>query len=118
MFMLLLNYSNNQIQTDNMIEILYSLAGSVALVASGSQVHQLIRSGRSDELSISTWALWCGAQTIAFIYMISIHQPLLIVFNGLWAALYALMAGLILYYRRYPRQVIDLDSVRLPEEAS
>lgn len=88
-----------------MIEILYSLAGSVALAASGSQVRQLIRSGRSDELSISTWALWCGAQTIAFIYMISIHQPLLIVFNGLWAALYALMVGLILYYRKYPRLV-------------
>lgn len=101
-----------------MIEILYSLAGSVALVASGSQVHQLIRSGRSDELSIATWSLWCGTQLVSLVYMISIHQPLLIVFNALWATLYALMVGLILYYRRYPRQLAQLEPIVVPEEAS
>ncbi|MFZ1361292.1 MAG: hypothetical protein WAS27_04695 [Candidatus Saccharimonadales bacterium] len=86
-----------------MIELLYSIAGSVAIIAGSTQVRALIKTGRSEELSITTWVLWCGTQAISLLYMITIHQPLLILFNALWVTLYGLMVGLILYYRKYPR---------------
>ena len=91
-----------------MIEILYTIAASVAIAAGGGQVRALIKVGRSDELSIATWGLWFVTQTVSLLYTISIHQPLLILFNALWVTMYGLMVGLILYYRKYPRLEVEL----------
>ncbi len=86
-----------------MIEILYTIAGTVAVVASSPQVIQLVKAGRSDELSVTTWGMWCGTQTISLAYAIALQVPLLILFNSLWVIFYLIMTNLILYYRKYPR---------------
>lgn len=86
-----------------MIETLFILVSIVAVSAGGTQVYRLLKVGRSDELSISTWVLWLGTQAIQLIYMITLQQPILIAVSTLWTALYIVMVGLILYYRRYPR---------------
>ena len=86
-----------------MIEILYSIAGTIAIVASSAQIVQLYRSGRSDELSVMTWALWAATQLVSFLYAVSLRASLLMLFNALWVLFYAIMVGLILYYRKYPR---------------
>ncbi len=87
-----------------MIEILFLFSGSVAIIAGSGQLRALIKAGRSDELSLATWSLWVGTQSVALLYTISIHDLPLILFNSLWVALYGSMAGLIVYYRKYPRQ--------------
>lgn len=87
------------------IEILYSIAGTVAIIAGSSQIRQLITAGRSDELSIATWSLWSGTQFVSLVYSVTIGKVPLIVFNLLWVVLYMAMVGLILYYRKYPRQL-------------
>lgn len=47
-----------------MIEILYSIAGTVAVAAGSTQVRQLVRVGRSEEFSLATWAMWLCTQVI------------------------------------------------------
>lgn len=86
-----------------MIEILYTIAGTVAVIASSPQVIQLVRAGRSDELSIATWGMWCCTQGVSLAYTIVLQLPLLILFNSLWVLFYMIMTGLIVYYRKYPR---------------
>ncbi len=90
-----------------MIEILYTIAGTVAVLACSPQVLELIRAGRSEELSVATWSLWCGTQVVSLAYMITLRQPLLILFATLWSLFYMIMIGLILYYRKYPRQATE-----------
>lgn len=100
-----------------MIDILYASAATVAVAAGAGQVRHLIRAGRSEELSIATWALWFCTQSVSLVYTVSIHQPLLIVFNSLWVAMYGTMVALIVYYRKYPRLEVELQ-LQLAEESS
>lgn len=86
-----------------MIEILYSAAGVVAISAGSTQVYQLVKTGRSDELSIPTWLLWLATQSVTTVYALTLEQPAFLFVSSLWTLLYVVMLGLIVYYRRYPR---------------
>ena len=94
-----------------MIETLFILVSIIAVSAGGSQIYRLLKVGRSDELSVSTWSLWLGTQVIQLVYMVSLQQPVLVAVSSLWTGLYVAMVGLILYYRRHPR----LEAVAIDE---
>ena len=91
-------------------EILYMISTSVSLLSSIPQARQLVVTKRSDELSLTTWIVWLGTQLVSFMYAISIAQTALIFANIGWITFYAVMVGLILYYRR-PSHMLALDSV-------
>jgi hypothetical protein len=91
-----------------MIEILYSIAGTVAVAAGSTQVRQLVRVGRSEEFSLATWAMWLCTQVISLVYTLTLGAVPLIVFNVLWVLLYGTIVILILYYRQYPRMTTIL----------
>ena len=97
-----------------MIEIMYTIAGSIAVIASSPQVVQLVRAGHSSEMSIVTWGMWCVTQTVSLMYTIALQLPLLIFFNFMWVLFYLTMTSLILYYRKYPRipalEVVEVQS--------
>ena len=56
------------------IEIAYSCSTIIALLASASQVKQLLISKRSDELSPATWSVWSCTQFVSLLYALSLEQ--------------------------------------------
>lgn len=95
-------------------EILYVMSTTVSLVSSIPQARQLVVTRRSDELSLPTWVAWLGTQMISFLYAVSISQGALIFANIGWITFYAVMVGLIIYYRRpayVSRLVLAVDEV-------
>ncbi len=97
-----------------MIEIIYTISGSIAVIASTPQVVKLVQMGHSNEMSIATWGLWSTTQVVSLIYTIVLQIPLLIFFNVMWVLFYLAMTSLILYYRKYPRmpalEVVEVQS--------
>lgn len=88
-----------------LIEILYSLSSSIAILASMPQVMQLLRTKASDELSFSTWSFWLGTQVVNLAYMTALGNHLLMFFSAAWLTFYVVMMVLIVRYRR-PRLVV------------
>jgi uncharacterized protein with PQ loop repeat len=84
------------------IEIAYSCSTIIALLASASQVKQLLISKRSDELSPATWSVWSCTQFVSLLYALSLEQAVLIIANCIWITFYIVMISLIYYYRRNP----------------
>lgn len=82
----------------SLIEFLYSLSASIALIACIPQLRQLIATKRSEEFSLQTWVLWTATQSVTLVYTISIHNVLMITVNILWVSFYALMTYLIFHY--------------------
>ena len=91
------------------LQIIYTISTCIALLASFPQILQLITSKRSDELSVTTWLLWLCTQFVSLAYVVSIKDILLITFASVWLLFYAVMIGLILYYRRKPELVVVAD---------
>lgn len=94
------------------LEIIYALAATVAIVAGSGQVIRLIKVGRSEAMSISTWSLWFVTQLVSFAYTMTLKEYLLAVFNLMWLILYGVVFVLIIYYRRHPRVAV-VDPVSL-----
>lgn len=83
-----------------LIEILFTLSSTTALLASVPQVVQLWRTKASDELSFSTWSFWLGTQAVNLTYMIALGNHLLMFFSAAWLTFYIVMMVLIVRYRR------------------
>ncbi len=99
-----------------MLDALYTVAGTVAIVAGSGQIYQLIKVGRSSEMSLPTWSLWFMTQLITFAYSIALKAFLLAFFNLLWLILYATVFILIVYYRKHPRMIeADTLTAAMPE---
>jgi hypothetical protein len=98
----------------NFFETLYACSTTIAVLASFPQIRQLLLAKRSDELNLATWTLWLGTQFVSLTYALSIHNRLLTIINAVWITFYAVMLGLITYYRRNPGGEVD----RVPEDTS
>lgn len=97
-------------------EILYASSTTIAVLASFSQIRQLLIAKRSDELSVATWALWLGTQFVSLVYAASISNHLLMGINSVWVTFYAIMVCLILYYRRSNSRPLALEPVEVDDE--
>lgn len=95
------------------IASLYLITAIVSVAAGSMQAVRLVKLGHSSEMSISTWALWFVAQLITFMYFLTIAQLFPIIVSSLWTLLYAVILGLVLYYRKYPRRDVVLDLVEV-----
>lgn len=89
-----------------MIEVLYTITGFVTIVAGCSQAYQLVKVGRSDELSVSTWTMWLVGQVVTFLYAMTLKEWAFLLISGSWVLLHIVIVGLIFYYRYYPRPVL------------
>lgn len=93
----------------NAIDILYLVTSLASLGASVPQVTQLFKEKRSDELSLSTWSMWFLCQITFLIYVTARGETLMFVTNIIWLAFYAAMLWMIVYYRRHPGPVLDVE---------
>lgn len=87
------------------LQIIYTISTCIALLASFPQIQQLLTTKRSDELSMTTWALWFCTQFVTLAYVSSIGDMLLVAFASVWLVFYVVMISLIYYYRRHPAPV-------------
>lgn len=99
----------------SLLEILYIIGAGIALIACVPQLRQLIVTKRSDEFSAQTWILWSATQAITLVYVISIHNILMIAVNILWVSFYILMTYLILHYGHFANAVTVPDQVTSTE---
>jgi uncharacterized protein with PQ loop repeat len=84
------------------IEIAYLVASAVAVIAMAPQIKQLLLTKESDELSITTWAMWTLYQAIALAYSMALYIIPYIVVNLIWVTFYATIVCLIIKYRKKP----------------
>lgn len=89
-----------------MLETLYITAVIVSIAASLPQVRQLVAVKASDEFSLTTWLLWLLTQGVALVYVMSLHNMLLIAAGVLWVSFYAVMVYLIIHYRHIRKPVV------------
>lgn len=82
------------------IELLYLIAMTAAVAASGPQIRQLLITKQSDELSLSTWTIWLLTQCVATTYAISISSIPYAIASTCWLLFYLVMVMLIIRYRR------------------
>lgn len=92
------------------IEVIYIVAAFIAVGAAFPQLKQLLYTKASDEFSLSTWAVWSFTQLATLLYVMSIGNVLMIAVNVVWVGFYALMAVLIVYYRRN-RTIVITDPI-------
>lgn len=96
----------------HIIETLYITGALVAICAAYPQLRQLIKTKRSDEFSVATWATWLVTQTMTLVYVASLGNKLMIMVNIVWIGFYFAMTVLIVYYqpkrRRGSRRDIEL----------
>lgn len=83
---------------------LYLVAGIFAIAISVPSIFQLIKTKRSDELSLSSWIGWIIYQVIALFYSIHINATLYIIINTLWISFYTVMVLFIIKYRVKPKR--------------
>jgi uncharacterized protein with PQ loop repeat len=88
-----------------LLEILYIFGVIISICASLPQVRQLVTVKASDEFSLTTWTLWLFTQCVTLIYVISLHNTLLIAAGVLWTAFYVAMVYLIIHYRHIRKPV-------------
>jgi uncharacterized protein with PQ loop repeat len=96
---------NNQPKTKRvmkLIEILYILSSTIAILSSMPQVMQLLRTKASEELSVPTWSMWLATQFVSVAYMANLGNLLLMCFSIAWLSFYTVMMVLIIRYRRRP----------------
>jgi uncharacterized protein with PQ loop repeat len=86
------------------IELIYLLASFAAVIGMAPQIIQLLRTKKSDELSLTTWIVWMTYQSIALVYAISMHMVVYTVVNILWVMFYAAMIALIVKYHKNAKQ--------------
>lgn len=84
----------------NILAIIYMLAATIQIIAGFPQILRVIERKSSRELSATTWSLWCLAQVASLLYTIHVANPVLIMMSVLWVMYYAVMVGVILYYRQ------------------
>lgn len=89
----------------SLIVPIYSVAGVFAIAVSFPSIVQLIKTKRSDELSLFSWVGWFVYQSIALVYSIYLLAYPLIFVNSLWISFYLVMIYLIIKYRRQPAAV-------------
>lgn len=86
----------------NTIEILYITFIILSISACVPQLRHVVNQKSSEEFEIRSWGVWVAAQVMTLVYVISLEAYLMALVNLAWVAFYALMLGLILYYRRFP----------------
>lgn len=95
----------------DIIEILYLISASIAVLAMVPQIKQLVLTRQSDELSLSTWTTWGCCQVVSLLYALSLHATAYIIVNVAWITFYGVMVTLIIKYRKKRnilRMVLDL----------
>lgn len=92
------------------IDILYIVTEVVSVGASIPQVIRLFREKQSDEFSISTWSMWLCCQVAFLAYVLSRSEGLMVFFSSIWLMFYVAMFVMIVYYRRHPGMVTQLNS--------
>lgn len=80
------------------IQVLYIIAGFVALSAGGFQLAKLLKKKNSDEFNLGTWLMWTGTQTITTTYAITLGDPLFAIVSASWVTFYLFMSILIVQY--------------------
>ena len=91
----------------HIIETIYIIAGLLAISACLPQIRQLIITKASDELSLGTWSVWFMTQCVTLVYVASIDNMLMIIVSAAWVSFYAVMVGLIIYYRRTTKTTVQ-----------
>jgi uncharacterized protein with PQ loop repeat len=92
------------------LQVLYIIAGVVALSAGLPQMRKLIMLKDSTEFSLQTWLMWTITQVVSATYVSTLGDPFVLIMSSSWAAFYALMVVLIVKYdpvRR--REVVPVD---------
>lgn len=99
----------------SLLEILYTISAGISLIACIPQLRQLVMTKRSEEFSLQTWFLWAATQAITLVYVISIHNILMITVNILWVSFYVLMTYLIFHYGHFANAVVVQDQAKSTE---
>ena len=81
------------------IEIIYLTAAAISMGSSIPQITQLIKTKKSDELSLFTWFTWTLGQIISSIYALQVRAYAYLIMSSVWVVFYALMVFLIWKYR-------------------
>lgn len=89
------------------IETIYIIAALTAISACLPQIRQLIITKASDELNLGTWSVWLMTQCVTLTYVASIENLLMTIVNIAWVTFYAVMVGLIVYYRRTNKTTVQ-----------
>ena len=82
----------------SLIEILLVVAATIGICAGIPQLLQLLKTKNSEELSLKTWAMWVGTQSVSAAYSFSIGDKFLSTINSIWVLFYFAMSVLIVYY--------------------
>lgn len=80
------------------IQLLYIVAGFIALSAGAFQLSKLLKKKNSDEFNLGTWLLWSGTQSITTMYALSLGDPLFTFISASWVTFYLSMSVLIIKY--------------------
>lgn len=99
------------------IQLLYIVAGFIALSAGGLQLAKLLKKKNSDEFNLGTWLLWSGTQSITTLYAISLGDPLFTLVSASWVTFYLSMSVLIIRYSS-SRQTLFKSVRTSPHDAS
>ena len=87
------------------LQILYIIAGFVALSAGGFQLSKLLKNKNSDEFNLGTWLMWSCTQSVSTAYAISLGDALLVTISGAWVTFYLSMSILIIKYTSSPQSL-------------
>ena len=88
------------------IETLYLLASSAAIIAMAPQVKRLLVTRHSKGLSLASWMTWCVSQATAICYGVLLGAVPYIIINSIWFSYYITMVILIIKYRQPPREYV------------
>lgn len=91
------------------IEILYLISSFVALSACVPQLHQLIRTRETAELSLQAWGMWSMTHVISLIYFVSLQNIILVFMGAAWTVFYVAMTYLIIHFRHLVPQPVIAD---------
>ncbi len=92
------------------IELLYTFAAILSISVCVPQLGSLIKAKRSEELNLTTWAVWTLTQTITLVYVMSIGNVLMAFVTAAWVSFYAAMVGLIIHYRYNPAPLAVIET--------
>lgn len=87
------------------IRVLFICSTALAMSATIPQLMKLVRVKSSREMSLQSYGMWSGTQSMTVLYTLTIGDIVLAISSAVWLTFYVTMTSLIIYYRT-PRRVL------------
>lgn len=104
------------------IRVLFICSTALAMSATVPQLMKLVRVKSSREISLQSYGMWSGTQSVTVLYALTIGDIVLAISSAVWLTFYVIMTSLIIYYRRPSRilaeAVLSVDPESLTDQSA